>query len=138
MDRLYIKSQHNSHTTKRRIIMADMQELNELFIKYCIKGDLESVKSVVEKGVNPNYNNYEGATHAIQHNHVNLLKYLHQQGYDILQPEAIQLACQTLNFAIIQYLIENKAPANLGFRAAQAKGNIDIIKYLIAHGGMKR
>lgn len=123
---------------------------NEELMEACEKGELEKVKSIIEKGIDIDleYNNWTPLTKASEKGHLNIVKYLVENGAKINKENGhdwTALMCASMNghSDIVEYLVENGAGVNIknedGHTALilvsnEDKEHLNIIQYLVDNG----
>jgi hypothetical protein len=94
--------------------------------------DPEMVKYAIEKGAT----DAEVLVHASGWGHFDSVKCLVENGIDVHYAEdrPLKIAFQNKEFGIAKYLIEKGANATIGLHLALEKGNLEMAKYCTEHG----
>lgn len=120
----------------------------EELIKACEDGDLEKVKSIVEKvtDINLEYNDWTPLTKASEKGHLNIVKYLLENGAEIDKENGYgwtPLMCASMNgfLDIVKYLVDKGANIEIktdskwtALTFASMEGRLEVVKYLIKSG----
>ena len=135
------------NTNKGEIIMPNNKEELEL-MEACEKGELEKVKSIIEKGldIDLEYNNWTPLTKASEKGHLNIVKYLVENGAKINKENghdwtALISASKEGLLEIVEYLIEKGANIEIktdckwtALTFASMEGHLEVVKHLIKSG----
>jgi len=107
------------------------------FVNACDKGDLEIVKVLIIRG---EYITDVGLQSACVHGHLNIVKYLVQEGADANSDGGYPLiyACEHGHLDIVKYLVENGAnvyeECSLALSSAIESDHLEIVKYFVEQG----
>lgn len=121
---------------------------NEELMEACEKGELEKVKSIIEKGIDIDleYNNWTPLTKASEKGHLNIVKYLVENGAKINKENghdwtALISASKEGLLEIVEYLIEKGANIEIktdckwtALTFASMEGHLEVVKHLIKSG----
>lgn len=116
--------------------LINRDDINLLFMTAALKGDLESVKYLVNRGADIHYNRDFAFMGAIENGHLNVVKYFLEKGVDINAFNSAPLleAVKHGRLNIVMYLVESGAEINPWSISKAIEGNYwDIVKYLIEH-----
>jgi hypothetical protein len=101
-------------------------------------GNLNAVKSLVEKGVDIHAEGEYLLTSTAYFGHLDIFKYLVEKGADVHVGEGAPLiiAAEQGKLNIVKYLIEKgvKAHKNTALKYAASKGHLDIVRLLVESG----
>ncbi|MEH7344331.1 ankyrin repeat domain-containing protein [Bacillus sp. JJ1532] len=121
-------------------------ELTEDFFKAAIEGDIESLKSLLEKGIDINVRNKKKQTAillAAIHNKLDTVEFLANEGADInLQDQTclnpFLYGCIKGDLALVTLIVNNGANlecltrfGGVGLTPACEKGHIDVVRFLL-------
>ena len=105
-------------------------------IKACREGDLNTVKELVEQGVNIHAHEDDPVLSAVYYGHLDVVKYLVEQGVDIHSENdcALLWAAKGLHLDVVKYLVEQGANVHAAdvyvLRWASDYGHVSTFIYL--------
>lgn len=123
-----------------------MLDTNDMFLYSCALGDLNMVKSVVNRGIDINFKKIKrGFAHsplslAARKGHLEVVRYLVDNGarFDGMFGQAILMAVKGGNLEIVKYLVDKGADPEFSapdcILNAAGMGYLNIVKYLVNYG----
>ena len=115
-------------------------KLNKLLIKSAINGNLEEVRSLVERGANIHAQDDEALKSSAAKGHLNVVKYLLERGADIhaQDDKALIESAAKGHLDIVKYLIESgahiHAQDDYALKLSAYNGHLEVVKYLVERG----
>lgn len=103
----------------------------------CMHGHLDIVKLLINYGANPKKNKNKAIKQASHQGQNIVIKYLHEIGCNINEPDIISDAVEKGNISILEYLIKNAIPLtnyeNRIFLNIVHENNIDLLNFTKKH-----
>ena len=120
----------------------DQNILNKMLIKMTKEGSLKGVSMMVSKGANILARNDVALRWASKNGHLEIVKYLVEQGADIHTQidvnDALIKAILNGHLEVVRYLIEHGADIHAqndsALRWASHNGHLEVVKHLVEHG----
>ena len=113
---------------------------NNLLIESARRGDLERVKSLVERGADIHAKHDAALVTSARNGHFDIVKYLVESGADIhaLDDAALRKSAAKGHLEIVKYLIERGADIHAqneqALMSSATEGHLEIVKYLVESG----
>ena len=115
-------------------------KLNKLLIKSAINGNLEEVRSLVERGADIHAENDYALKSSAVNGHLDVVKYLVERGANIhvQDDDALRRSASNGHVEIVKYLVERGANIHAenddALKSSAVNGHLDVVKYLVERG----
>ena len=115
----------------------NQEKLNKELIEYAKNGNLNFIKSLIEKGADIHTNNNESLRVAVNNNHLEVVKYLVAKGADIHFENnwILRIASERGHLGVVKYLVEKGADIHTNndefLRLAAKNNHLEILQYFL-------